>query len=708
MKISFITQQTGLPQAAVHQTIQLLEEGATIPFIARYRKDRVGGIDEVAIMAIADALQDFNQLEDRRQSILKSLADLEVTDAVLLEKIHNCTLLAELEDLYLPYKPKRKTRATLARELGLEPLAKMLMAQRLADPIYAAQNFVSSQVPEPEDALNGACDILAEWMQEHPYARKQLRKIFEREAIISSKVVKAKMEAAATYQQYFDFQEPLKRCPSHRFLALMRGKEAGLLQVKISVDGDKALDLLHQIFIKGKTACTPYLELATKEAWKRLLEPALETEFRNAAKIKSDLAAIEVFAQNLKQLLLAPPLGQMRVLGIDPGFQSGCKCVCLDAQGQLLHNETVYPFKSKDDANRAANKISQLVATYKIDAIAIGNGTAGRETADFIERIRFQSDVKAFVVNEDGASIYSASAVARKEFPNYDVTVRGAVSIGRRLMDPLSELVKIEPKSIGVGQYQHDVNQNLLQEKLDRVVMHAVNAVGVNVNTASEHLLTYVSGLGPSLAAKIVAHRDSSGPFQQRTDLLSVKGLGAKAFQQSAGFLRIPDSINPLDNSAVHPEHYTIAAKMARDLKLQVADLIGNPQTIAQITVEPYLTEDFGKLAFNDLLDELRRPGRDPRKAVQAFRFAEGIREIKDLHVGMVLPGLISNITNFGAFVDIGLKEKGLVHISQLSNTYVSDPLQVVKLQQQVRVKVLEIDVPRKRIALSMKDVSDQ
>lgn len=708
MKIPYITQQTGLPQAAVHQTIQLLEEGATIPFIARYRKDRVGGIDEVAIGAIADALQAFNQLEARRQSILKSLAELNVTDATLLDKIQQCHSLTELEDLYLPYKPKRKTRATQAREWGLEPLAKMLMAQRLADPHLTVEQFLSDHVPTAEDALSGACDIIAEWMQEHAYARKQLRRLFEREAVISSKVVKAKKDAAATFQQYFDFQEPLKRCPSHRFLALMRGKEAGLLQVKIGVDNDKALEILQQIFIKGKTACTPFLELAAKEAWKRLLEPALESELRNEAKTRSDLAAIEVFAQNLKQLLLAPPLGKMRVLGIDPGFQSGCKCVCLDAQGQLLHNETVYPFKSREDASRAANKISQLVATYKIDAIAIGNGTAGRETAEFIERIRFQSDVKAFVVNEDGASVYSASAVARKEFPNFDVTVRGAVSIGRRLMDPLSELVKIEPKAIGVGQYQHDVNQNLLQEKLDRVVMHAVNAVGVNVNTASEHLLTYVSGLGPALAAKIVAHRDANGPFAQRTDLKEVKGLGAKAFQQAAGFLRIPESSNPLDNSAVHPEQYAITTRMAKDLKLPLTALIGNEEVIQQIPAEKYLTADFGALAFKDLCDELRRPGRDPRKGVSAFRYADGIREMKDLHVGMVLPGLITNITNFGAFVDIGLKEKGLVHISQLTNSYVADPLQVVKLQQQVQVKVLEIDVARKRIALTMKDLQSQ
>lgn len=705
MKVAFVSKTTQLPQEAVSQTIALLEEGATLPFIARYRKDRVGGIDEVAIGAIADALQLWGQLESRKQTIFKSLAELGVTDEQLLQKVGACEQLSALEDLYLPFKPKRKTKATMARELGLEPLAKMLMARRMDDPSHAAQNFVCDLVPDTEAALQGARDIVAEWMQEHAFARKQLRRLFEREAIISSKVVKAKQADAATFQQYFDFQEPLKRCASHRFLALMRGKEAGLLQVKIGVEAEPAVDLLEQIFIKGKNGCTAQLELAAKDAWKRLLEPAMETEFRNTAKEKSDLAAIEVFAENLKQLLLAPPLGQMRVLGIDPGYQSGCKCVCLDAQGQLLHNETIYPFKSRDEAQRAATKINQLVATYKIEAIAIGNGTAGRETADFVERIRFGPDVKAFVVSEDGASVYSASSVARKEFANYDVTVRGAVSIGRRLMDPLSELVKIDPKSIGVGQYQHDVHQNLLKEKLDRVVMHCVNAVGVNLNTASEHLLTYVSGLGPALAAKIVAHRDAAGPFQNRESLKGVKGLGAKAFQQSAGFLRISNSNHPLDNSAVHPEHYEVVAAIATDLGVALQELIGNTAAITQVEPEKYVAGDLGTLAFSDLLDELRRPGRDPRKGVSTFRFAEGIRELKDLHVGMVLPGLISNITNFGAFVDIGLKEKGLVHVSQLSNTYVSDPMQVVKLQQQVRVRVLEIDVQRKRIALSMKDL---
>ncbi|MCC5916937.1 MAG: RNA-binding transcriptional accessory protein [Cryomorphaceae bacterium] len=702
MPIAFIQSQTTFSLQAIQQTIALTADGATIPFIARYRKDQVDGLDEVSIAQIIDLHKMWKQIEQRKEAILHSLQEQSITDKDLLEKIQKSQSLRELEDLYLPYKPKRKTRAMAAREKGLEPLAKMLMAQNSNEVTQMAHRFVKGEVTSPDEALQGARDIVAEWVQEHTYARNQLRNTFARQATIKSKRVKGKDEGE-NFAQYHDFEEPLKRCPSHRFLALMRGLQLGDLRVQIRIEDETALEILHRIFIKNNTEAAQEVLTAIKDAWKRLLLPALETEFKNEYKEKSDDKAIEIFVENLKQLLLAPPLGSKRILAIDPGYKSGCKCVCLNEQGELLHNENIYPFMGKDSAVQAAAKIRNMVEAYKIEAIAVGNGTAGRETADFIESVRFSRDVKAFMVNEDGASVYSASPVGRAEFPTYDITVRGAVSIGRRLMDPLSELVKIDPKSIGVGQYQHDVNPAKLKESLERTTEFCVNAVGVNLNTASVYLLTFVSGLGASLAKNIVEHRKQHGAFSSRKSLLDVKGLGQKAFEQSAGFLRIPDGDFPLDNSAVHPEHYPVVKKMAKSVGLTESALIGNSEAVAQIDYSAFETPEIGKLILQDIISELKRPGRDPRDKIKSVRFAHDIRSITDLKIGMRLPGIITNVTKFGAFVDIGIKENGLVHISQLADRFVSDPMEVVKLQQHVMVKVLEIDVDRKRIALSMK-----
>ncbi|MCH8555300.1 MAG: RNA-binding transcriptional accessory protein [Schleiferiaceae bacterium] len=704
MFLPYIQQRTTFSQKAINQTVQLADDGATIPFIARYRKDQVDGIDEIAIASILDYYEQYKQLEQRRETILNTLEKLAIDDAQLVEAIRKCDNLTDLEDLYLPYKPKRKTRATTARELGLEPLAKQLMAQRGSDAALLAQRYVSTEVPDVEAALSGARDIIAEWVQESITARKQLRRLFERKAMITSKKVKKATDDGGVFQQYYDFEELLHRCPSHRFLALMRGANLGILKVKIAPENEAALEILLRIFVKANNDTGDQVAAACKDAWSRLLLPALETEFRNEAKVKSDEKAIHVFSENLRQLLLAPPLGQKRILAIDPGFQSGCKCVCLSEHGDLLHNETIYPFRSREEFGRAAAKIRNLAQTYKIEAIAIGNGTAGRETADFIEKVSFANPVKAYVVNEDGASVYSASSVARQEFPNYDVTVRGAVSIGRRLMDPLAELVKIDPKAIGVGQYQHDVNQNQLKESLERTVSFCVNAVGVNLNTASVQLLTFVSGLGGTLAERIVAFRSENGNFTSRDQLKKVKGLGAKAFQQCAGFLRIPDANHPLDNSGVHPEHYSVVAAMAKATGVTSADLVGNDAAIEQLVLADFVTNEIGLLVLQDIVDELKRPGRDPRAAVKTFSFAQDIRQISDVKVGMLLPGIITNITNFGAFVDLGIKQKGLIHISQLADKFVSDPMEVVHLQQHVVAKVIEVDTDRNRIALSLKE----
>ena len=699
-----LAQRLSLNQKQVEATIKLLEEGATVPFISRYRKEATGSLDEVQIAEIRDGLQKLKDLEKRRQSIIETIREQGKLSDELLKQLNDTWDSSELEDLYLPYKPKRKTRASVAREKGLEPLAGMLMKQGHHNPESLANKFVKGEVTSIEDALQGARDIMAEWVNERKSARYQLRNLYERQGQISSKVVKGKTEEGAKYRDYFDFNGRLNRCPSHRLLAIRRGEAEGILRIGIAPEEHDALERLERIFIKGHSESADQVQMAVKDAYKRLLGPSLETEFRNSSKEKADLEAIRVFAENLRQLLLAPPLGQRRILAIDPGFRTGCKVVCLDEQGNLLHNETIYPHPPRQEASRAAAKVAHLLTVYKLDVIAIGNGTAGRETQEFIRnKVRMAGDVEVFMVNEAGASIYSASAVAREEFPDFDVTVRGSVSIGRRLMDPLAELVKIDAKSIGVGQYQHDVDQNLLKQSLDQVVESCVNRVGVNLNTASKHLLTYVSGLGPKLAGNIVEYRRENGPFKSRKELLKVPGLGPKAFEQSAGFLRIPEASNPLDNSAVHPERYSLVEKMAKQLSRPVAAML-EADDLNQIRLQDYVSEAVGLPTLQDIVEELGKPGRDPRGTAKTFAFARNIRSIDDLKVGMNLPGLITNITNFGAFVDVGAKQDGLVHISQLADKFVSDPNQVVRLQQEVRVKVLEVDVARKRINLSIKE----
>ncbi|MBN2612707.1 MAG: RNA-binding transcriptional accessory protein [Bacteroidales bacterium] len=706
--IELLSKQFSLAPWQIENTLTLLTDGATIPFISRYRKEATGSLDEVQVSDIKDQHAKLVEIDKRRNTILKSIEEQGKLTDELKQKIVEADTLTELEDLYLPYRPKKKTRASVAREKGLEPLAQILMKQKEMDIEARAAEFLNDQVETIEDALQAARDIIAEWVNENKRARDIIRNLFGREALISSKVIKGKDQEGIKYKDYFDFSEPLSKSPSHRLLAVFRGEEEGFLKVSVEPDEEHAIEALESIFVKGYYDVSQQVRLAVKDGYKRLLAPSIETEFRQSAKEKADIEAIRVFAENLRQLLMAPPLGQKRVMAIDPGYRTGCKVVCLDAQGNLLHNETIYPHPPQNETGKAAKKIDTLVSQYKIEAIAIGNGTAGRETEKFIKFLRFDRDLQVFIVNEAGASVYSASKVAREEFPDYDVTVRGAVSIGRRLMDPLAELVKIDPKSIGVGQYQHDVDQNKLKDGLDQVVESCVNAVGVEVNTASKHLLTYVSGLGPQLAQNIVDYRNENGPFKSREELKKVPRMGPKAFEQAAGFLRIREGINPLDNSAVHPESYYIVQKMARDMSAGIDDLLNKEELRGGIDIKKYMDEKVGIPTLKDIMNELAKPGRDPRTGIKIFEFAEGVFSIDDVKPGMELPGIVTNITNFGAFVDIGVKQDGLVHISQLADRFVKNPLDVVKLNQHVKVKVLEVDVERKRIQLTMKGLKNQ
>lgn len=698
-----------LPEHRVQNTLKLLLDGATIPFISRYRKEATGGMDEVQISEINARYEKLCELAKRKETILSTIGELGKLTPELSKRIADCWEGTELEDIYLPYKPKRKTRAEIARQKGLEPLAVLLLMQRENNLAAKARAFVKGDVKDEEDALKGARDIIAEQVNEDERARNQIRRQFERQGMITAKVVKGKEgdEAAAKYRDYFDFSEPLKRCTSHRLLAIRRGEKEGILKVSITpADETECGERLERLFVKTNNECAHQVAEAVNDAYKRLLKPSIETEYAAISKEKADDEAIRVFAGNLRQLLLAPPLGQKRVMGIDPGFRTGCKVVCLDAQGALLHNEAIYPHPPKSEYKQAARKLTQLVEQYKIEAIAIGNGTASRETEQFVTSQRYDREIQVFVVSEDGASIYSASKTAREEFPDYDVTVRGAVSIGRRLIDPLAELVKIDPKSIGVGQYQHDVDQSKLKASLDQTVESCVNLVGVNVNTASKHLLTYVSGLGAALAQNIVDYRTENGAFRSRRELLKVPRMGAKAFEQCAGFLRIPGAENPLDNSAVHPESYSVVERMAKDLGCSVTDLIKDKELRSRIKIENYITDSVGLPTLTDIMQELDKPGRDPRRKIEMFEFDKNVRTLDDLQEGMELPGIVTNITNFGCFVDIGIKENGLVHVSQLADRFISDPSTVVSIHQHVRVRVMSIDRERKRIQLTMKGLN--
>lgn len=705
-----IAAELKLPAHRIANTLKLLQGGATIPFISRYRKEATGGLDEVQIGDTQTRYEKLCELSKRKETVLSTIEEQGKLAPELKARISACWNATELEDIYLPFKPKRKTRAEAARAKGLEPLALLLMMQKENNLAAKVRNFVKGEVKDEEDALKGARDILAEQISEDERSRNLMRNQFQRQALIQSKVVKGKEaeEASAKYRDYFDFCEPLKKCSSHRLLALRRGESEGVLKVSIfPEDEDMCNERLQRLFVRANNECAHQVEEALTDGYKRLLKPAIETEFAALSKEKADEEAIRVFAENLRQLLLAPPLGQKRVMGIDPGFRTGCKVVCLDAQGTLLHNEAIYPHPPKSEYAQAARKIVKLVEQYKIEAIAIGNGTASRETEQFVTSQRYDREVQVFVVSEDGASIYSASKTAREEFPDYDVTVRGAVSIGRRLMDPLAELVKIDAKSIGVGQYQHDVDQTKLKASLDQTVESCVNLVGVNVNTASKHLLTYVSGLGPTLAQNIVDYRTENGPFESRRQLLKVPRMGAKAYEQCAGFLRIPQAKNPLDNSAVHPESYPIVEQMAKDLNCTVADLIKDKELRSKIDLKKYVTDTVGLPTLTDILQELDKPGRDPRQKIQVFEFDKNVRTLDDLQEGMELPGIVTNITNFGCFVDIGIKENGLVHVSQLADRFVSNPADVVRIHQHVRVKVMSIDHERKRIQLTMKGLNN-
>ncbi|HOM63071.1 MAG TPA: Tex family protein [Dysgonamonadaceae bacterium] len=697
------TLQISLP--SIENTIKLLDGGATIPFISRYRKEATGGLNEVQIAQISEMYDKMIELEKRKSFILKSIDEQGKLTDELKRKIDDCMEAVELEDIYLPYKPKRQTRAEIARKKGLEGLAKWLMSQAPVAVEQKAADFVGKEVADADEALKGACDIIAEWVNEDEKARQTVRNIFAREAVITSKVIKGKETEGEKYSDYFAFSAILSRCPSHRLLAIRRGEAEGFLRVSISPDDDKCIEKLLFRYVRNHSEAADYVKKAVIDGYKRLLKPSIETEFANLAKEKADDEAISVFADNLRQLLLAAPLGQKRILAIDPGYRTGCKVVCLGEQGDLLHNETIYPHPPQNEFSKSAAKITKLVSTYKIEAIAIGNGTASRETERFIANLQYDRPVKVFVVSENGASIYSASKTAREEFPDYDVTVRGAVSIGRRLADPLAELVKIDPKSIGVGQYQHDVDQAKLKRALDRTVESCVNLVGVDLNTASKHLLTYVSGLGETLAQNIIDYRSENGPFASRSELKKVPRLGEKAFEQCAGFLRISNAKNPLDNSAVHPESYAIVEKMAADLQCSVKELIGNKSKIDSIDLRHYQSETVGEETLTDILHELEKPGRDPRHTAQVLEFDPNVRTIADVREGMILPGIITNITNFGCFVDFGIKENGLVHISELADRFVSNPTDVVSLHQHVKVRVLSIDMQRKRIQLSMKSV---
>ncbi|NLE33080.1 MAG: RNA-binding transcriptional accessory protein [Bacteroidales bacterium] len=701
--VQFVANDLQLSLDNVRNTISLLEDGATIPFVSRYRKERTGGLDEVQIEQIAKAYSTYQDIDKRKETILNSLVEQDKLTEALKDRIHACWQMTELEDIYLPYKPKRQTRAELARQKGLEPLAKLIMSQHHDDIDKKALSYLNDKVESPEDAIKGAKDIIAEWVSENEKARREVRFHFRKTAVLTSTVIKGKELEALNYKDYFEFSKPLKYCSSHQYLAITRGEREGLLRVDISPREEACIENLNRFFVKGNQRSSQLVKESINDAYKHLIKPSVETEFAAMTKERADEEAIRIFTGNLKQLLLAPPLGQKRVLGLDPGFRTGCKLVCLDTQGKLLHNETIYPHAPEHDVQGASRKVSQLVEAYDIQAIAIGNGTASRETESFVTNLRFDRPVQVFVVSENGASIYSASKVAREEFPEYDVTVRGAVSIARRLMDPLAELVKIEPKSIGVGQYQHDVDPGKLKQSLDQTVVNCVNQVGVNLNTASKYLLMYVSGLNTAMAQNIVDYRDANGPFSSREALLSVPRIGPKTFEQAAGFLRIPDADNPLDNSAVHPERYALVARMAADLGCAVSDLMADKALRERINADTYVSGDVGKPTLNDILQELDKPGRDPRKAIEVFEFDKNIHKLEDLKEGMTLNGIVTNITAFGCFVDIGIKENGLVHLSEMADRYIKDPYEVVSIHQHVRVKVLGIDQRRRRIQLSLK-----
>lgn len=702
--IQFIAKSVQTAAINIQKTVQLLNEDCTIPFISRYRKDQTGNLDEVVIEQIAKLNKQHDELVKRKESILKAIEEQGQLSPELAKKIQESFDLQELEDLYLPFKKKKKTKADVARENGLEPLAIIVFAQKSDNIDYISTQYINENVINEEAALQGARDIIAEWINENIQVRQQLRRLFQRKATITTKVVKTKKEeeGAQKFSQYFDWSEPLGKTPPHRLMAMLRAENEGFVKLKIEVDIDEAYDIIDELVLKAQNDTTPHIQLAIEDSYKRLLNPAIANETLQEAKAKADANSIQVFATNLSQLLLAPPLGEKRILAIDPGYRSGCKIVCLDEKGDLLYNETIYPHSPQNEDAMAMKKIRSMVNSYKIDAIAIGNGTASRETEFFVKKIAFDKEVQVFVVSEAGASVYSASKIAREEFPNFDVTVRGSVSIGRRLSDPLAELVKIDPKAIGVGQYQHDVDQNKLKEELDVTVIRCVNSVGININTASKHLLSYVSGIGEKLAENIVQYRSENGPFEDRKQLKKVPRLGEKAFQQGAAFIRIKEGKNPLDNSAVHPEAYPIVEKMAKDLKLSVQELIGNKEKTALIKAENYTTPEIGILTLKDIIKELEKPGLDPRKSAKVFEFDPNVKSIKDLKSGMILPGIVNNITNFGCFVDIGIKESGLVHISQLKAGFVSDVNEVVKLHQHVEVKVTEVDEDRKRIQLTM------
>lgn len=702
--IQFVQNQVSTAPKNIEATIKLLEDDCTIPFISRYRKDQTGNLDEVVIEQIAKRKKQFEEIVKRKESILNSIKEQQALTPELAKKIQESFDLQELEDYYLPFKKKRKTKADIARENGLEPLAKIIMAQNNDNIDYIASRYLNDQVVNEDDALQGARDIIAEWINENTYVRKFLRRLFTRTAIITTKVVKSKKddENAQKFSQYFEWSENITKAPAHRLLAMLRAENEGFIKIKVEIESDDAVANIEDTIIKRNNDCTPHLKLAIEDSYKRLLSPAISNETLQEAKARADVNSIQVFASNLSQLLLAPPLGEKRILAIDPGYRSGCKVVCLDEKGDLLYNETIYPHAPQHEDSIAMKKIRSMANAYKIDAISIGNGTASRETEFFIKKIAFDKPVQVFVVSEAGASVYSASKIAREEFPNFDVTVRGSVSIGRRLSDPLAELVKIDPKSIGVGQYQHDVDQTKLKEELDTTVIRCVNSVGININTASKSLLSYVSGIGEKLAENIVQYRNENGPFHDRRELKKVPRLGEKAYQQGAAFIRIANAKNPLDGSAVHPEAYPIVEKIAKDLKISVNELIANKEKTSQIKPESYVTAEIGILGLKDIIKELEKPGLDPRKSAKIFEFDPNVKSIKDLRIGLVLPGIVNNITNFGCFVDIGIKESGLVHISQLKAGFVSDVNEVVKLHQHVEVKVTDVDEDRKRIQLTM------
>ncbi len=702
-----IAKELSIRSNQVANTAELLKGGATVPFIARYRKEYTDSLDEQAIMHIRDRMEQLEALDKRRASIIQSIDEQGKLTDELKKQLEEAESLSELEDIYLPYRPKRKTRATIAKARGLEPLAKIIMSQNPGSVLSLAERFVDAEkeVNSNDDALAGARDIIAEWANEHKYARNRMRWLFRRSAMLTSKVIKGKEEEGMNFKTWFDFSERISSSPSHRVLAMFRGEKEGFLRLVVEPQKTEAIEILNKIFVKADNESSAQVGLAVEDAYKRLLQPSMETEMKAEARERADLKAIEVFVENIRQLLLAPPMGQKTVLAIDPGFRTGCKVVCLDRQGQLKHNETIYPHPPQNEVKEAIKKIQSLIDAYKIEAIAIGNGTAGRQTERFIKSIRFHKDVIAVMVNESGASVYSASKVAREEFPDYDITVRGSVSIGRRLMDPLAELVKIDPKSIGVGQYQHDVNQAALAKSLEDTVMSCVNNVGVEVNTASKQLLSYVSGVGPSLAAKIIGYRDTNGPFSSRDEFMKVSGFGAKAFEQAAGFLRIRDAKNPLDSCAVHPESYSVVAGMVKKYGASVDEFIKDEKLRKQVDLKEFVTDKTGMPTLKDIMEELARPGRDPRKKFDLFEFEAGVNNIEDLKEGMVLPGIVTNVTAFGAFVDVGVHQDGLVHVSQMADRFVRDPNDIVNLNQKVQVKVITVDMDRKRIQLSMKNI---